>query len=470
MMNFYFRLFCYFSALICFITCLFSLSGTYLVISIIPLFYSIFVFFTKELHRIWLNRPLTAYILTILLWIRMVLLPFYGTVSGAYYSHTASLQLQKYLLNSVFLCLYDNFAIFFTLYIASTAIKKTKRSLITRGLYGQKEVYVVFCLFALSVFLLIGRHMHLFDFVIKPVGADLEREGDITEGRILIIREIVGTGISFLFLLLLNRFHKKYNKTRSNKYFYFSLVCAFLLISIIVGERRTSQLYKGFASAYLLLSLFPLKKKKTISYVGIFAFVILALMTVYKQFNAYLYETYSEAMRNASLGKGFSYYNIDSYFYGIDTIAKNLYYGEQLNVGLTQFLYDFFRNFFGINFFLRDERLLTTQMYNVVIYSGDQLTGLLLTSVGYGYLFGGYVLAPFTTVLNVIIMLFFEKCLRKSHTIEWQFVFAIVYIRFAFGVLSAIPPLINLITRLIFVNGLIILFAKMIKKWILNYK
>ncbi len=398
------------------------------------------------------------------------MLPFYGTVSGAYYSHTAAPELKQFLLNSVFLCIYDSFAIFFLLLIVSTKIKTTKRSLITNGLYGQKEVYVVFCLFALFVFVTIGRHMHLYDFIIKPVGNGLEREGDITDSRALMIREIVGSGISFLFLLIVYSLHKKYNQTLSNKYFILSLLCALLLISIISGERRTSQLYKGFASVYLLLSLYPHKSRKTTSTVGIFAFVIIALMTVYKQFNAFMYDTYSEAMQNASLDKGFSYKNIDSYFYGIDTIAKNLYYGQKMDVGFSQFFYDFFRNFFGINFFIHGGGLLTTQMYNVAIYSGDQLTGLLLTSVGYGYLFGGYVLAPFATIINVIIMLFFEKCLRNSKTIEWQYVFAIVYIRFAFGVLSATPPLINLITRILFINGSVILFARMIKNWIIKYE
>lgn len=469
-MNSYFRFFCYFSALTCFITCLLALSGIYLVIGIIPIFFALFVFFTNSLSSLWANRPLSTYILTIMLWIRMVMLPFYGTISGAYSSHTAALELQQFLLSSVFLCIYDIFAIFLLLLVVSTKIKNSSRSLVTRGLYGQKDVYIVFCLIALFVFITVGRHMHLYDFAIKPIGEDLEREGDIVDSRTLLIRSIVGTGITFLFLLLLNRFHKKYYKTLSNKYFVLSIICALLLISIISGERRTSQLYKGFASAYLLLSLYPRKSKTTLTTIGIFAFLIIALMTVYKQFNAFLYDTYSEAMQNASLDKGFSYKVIDSYFYGISTIATNLYYGQQMKLGWSQLFYDFFRNVFGINFFIHGDRLLTTQMYNMVIYPGEQLTGLLLTSVGYGYLFGGYLLAPFATVFNILMMLFFERCLRNSKTIEWQYVFAFVFIRFAFGVLSATPPLINLISRLLFMNGSIIIIAKMIKNWIAKYE
>jgi len=469
-MNSFFRFFCYFSALACSITCLFALSGIYLVIGIIPVFFSFFVFFTNTLNNVWVNRPLSVNILIIMLWIRMVMLPFYGTVSGVYSSQSSALELQQFLLSSIFLCIYDSFAIFFLLLVVSTRIKNSPRLLVTGGLYGQKEVYLVFCLIALLVFVTVGRHMHLFDFAIKPVGNGLERVGDNTDSRVLLIGSIVGTGVTFLFLLLLNRFHKRYNRTLSDKYFVLSIICALLLISIISGERRTSQLYKGFASAYLLLSLYPHKSRKTLSTIGIFAFMIIALMTVYKQFNAFMYDSYSEAMQNASLEKGLSYKVIDSYFYGISTIATNLYYGQRMNLGVSQFFYDFFRNVFGINFFIHGDRLLTTQMYNMVIYSGDQMTGLLLTSVGYGYLFGGYVLAPFATIINVLIMLFFERCLRNSKTIEWQYVFAFVFIRFAFGVLSATPPLINLISRLLLINGSIIIIAKMIKNWIIKYE
>lgn len=462
-MNSIFRYCCTFSAIICFIVSLFLLSGRFAIVGIIPLFFFLFVISTNLMNNIWLNRPLTSYIITILLWVRMVMLPFYGMISGAYSEGTAEMELQQYLLSSVLLCLYDSFAIAFVFFIASAKIKNSTRALITKGLYGQKEVYFVFCMVALVVFVLIGRHMHLFDFVIKPVGEGLEREDEFVDSRTLIVRSIVGSGVTFLFLLFINRFHKKFDLTQSNKYVNLSLLCAVLLIAIITGERRTSQVYKGFASVYLLLSLYPSNRKKTTFTISTFALVVLALMTVYKQFNAVVYDSYSEAIQNAAFDRGFSYGVIDSYFYGIDTIAKNLYYGQSMQVGFSQLVYDFFRNIFGLNFFVPGERLLTTQMYNSIIYSGNQLTGLLLTSVGYGYLFGGFVLAPFATVFNVIVMLFFERCLRNSETIEWQYVIAFVYIRFAFGVLSAPPPLINLVSRLLFIYGIIILIAKMVK-------
>ena len=473
-MNSSFRLFGCITALLCFLICLFFLTGAYIIISIIPVFYCLFLLIIDSFHSLWRNRPLSVYIITILLWVRMVLLPFYGAVagnvSGAYHSDTISIELQQFLLKAVFLCIYDSIAIVFVLFVASTKIKKSTRALNTIGLFGQKEIYILFCLMALAVFILVGREMHLYDFAIKPVEEGMGRSGDIIDSRELFVREIVGTGISFFFILLLSLFCKKYGTTHSNKYYILSVLCALVFISIISGERRTTQLYKGFTSLYLLLSLYPQKRKKITTSVGIYAILILALMTIYKQFGAFYYGSYSEAIQNAELDRGLSCSNVDAYFYGIDTIAKNLYYSQLMSIRPSQLLFDFFRNFFGINFFIHGGGLLTTQMYNAVIYYGDQLTGLLLSSVGYGYLFGGYILAPLATVINVIIVLFLERCLRSAKSFEWQFVFAMAFIRYAFGVLSAMPPLINYITRMLFINGLIILIARFAKKRIVKHE
>ena len=102
-------------------------------------------------------------------------------------------------------------------------------------------------------------------------------------------------------------------------------------------------------------------------------------------------------------------------------------------------------------------------LYNDIIYSGDQLTGFLLSSSGYGYVFFGYALAPIITAFNLVMMLFLEKSLRRSRSIEWQYVFAYVFIRFGFGALGATPPLINFSTRFFVINALLICVARMFK-------
>lgn len=463
-MNAFFKGFCIISSIVSAIVCLAALSGVYLYVSLVPISFLVFVFFESLMPSIWQRRPLSLYIITFLLWMRMVLLPFYGSVVGFFSTSGASVELGKHFISSVSLCLYDCAAIIIVLlFLSSKKVRYTPFVSASKGLCGQSEIYLIFCAFAVFVYFAFGRSIHLFDFAIKPIGSGIERDGDITDGRSLIIRQVVGSGLMFLFLLAIYWLKKKHLSTNSNKYFYLSLVCAFLFIAIITGERRTSQLYKAFASGFVLLSLYPSNRRKTITLIGVFAFVILALMTIYKQFYGFLYDSYSEAIRNASMLQGFSYELLDAYFFGLDTVAKNIHYGQMMNTSLGQFLYDFFRNVFGISFFVPGGRMLTSQVYNSIIYSGEQFTGLLLSSVGYGYLFFGYVLAPFVTVFNVIMILFLEKCMKRAEAIEWQYVYAILFIRFAFGFLGSTPPLINLTTRFLVINALIIGMARIFK-------
>ncbi len=462
-MNHFFSSLCSISSIIVAIVCMVTLSGVYAYASLLPIFFFIFLRSVVLTKNIWSCRPLTSYIITTMLWIRMVLLPLYGAVSGVYSDAGSSLELENHFVGALFLCIYDCVAVVITLFFFSTKNDQTARSYITQGLYGNKDIYLVFVVFAFVVFFTVGRSMHLFDFIIKPIGEDLERAGDLVGGRELVVRQIASFGLLFVFLLVVGWLKNKYDRTGASKYFQWSLICAVLFIAIIAGERRSSQIYKAFASGYVLLSLYPSKGKKTVSFIGIAALFVLAAMTVYKQFYGFMYSSYSEALQNASMSQGFSYNLMDAYFYGIDTISKNIHYGQLMDVGVGHLFYDFFRNLFGLSFFIPGGRLLVSQMYNSIIYSGDQLTGLLLSSVGYGYIFTGYSIAPLITVINVVMMLFFEKCLRKSKTIEWQYIWAFVFMRFGFGVLGSTPPLINLVTRFIVINAIIIGFARLFK-------
>ena len=463
-MNSIFRSFCNISSLIAMCVCMACLSDVYTYATLLPFFFFVFINIIRTAKNIWKERPLTCYTIIVMLWMRMVLLTFYGALSGSYSDHGVSVELNQHFIGAVSLSLYDCFAIALTLLVFSSMNYKTSRSYIKKGLYGQKEAYFVFVAIALVIYFTIGRNMHLFDFALKPVGEDIERAGDIVGGREMIVGQIVGSGLLFLFFLVIWWLKKQYDRTKSKKYFTWSLVIAILLIAIISGERRTSQVYKAFAAGYVLLSLYPSKGKKIVSYIGLFALFVLATMTIYKQFYGFMYSSYSEAVQNASVSEGFSYGMIDAYFYGLDTISKNIHYGDMMNVGLGQFFYDIVRNIFGLNFFVHGDGMLTTQIYNTIIYSDDeQLTGLLMSSAGYGYTFAGYMLAPLMTVFNIIVMLIFERCLRKSSSIEWQYVWAFAFMRFGFGVISAPPPLINSVSRLIIINAFIIGISRAFK-------
>ena len=236
------------------------------------------------------------------------------------------------------------------------------------------------------------------------------------------------------------------------------------MVCIIVGERRTSQLYIAFASCWLLIRLFPYQKRSIISFVGGAAVIVISIMTIYKQFHAFLYGSYIEALQNTSMSKGMSPELLDAYFYGIDTVIKNISYGKVANLGIGNLLYDFVRSTFGLHFLFKGDGLMTSQAYNMYIYSGNQTTGLLISSIGYGYIYFGFILAPIFTCINLIIMCSIEKRMRICDSIEMAYIWAFIFMRFGFGFLGAIPPLINIATQTLLIKGGIYFAARYIIK------
>lgn len=385
----------------------------------------------------------------------MVFLPAYGIVDG-FFDHETNGVLLRYFNKAVSLSVYE--FVFVTLFLVALVLNQ-KTTHVRKPLYlhGNKFVYFIFVFIALFLYFTRGRSMGLFEFGLKAIGGDLERSGDIKEGAVL-TRTIIGEGITFLFLILVSVFSRKYHSTSNSKYIVFSIILSMFVISIISGERRTSQIYKGFACIWLLIGLYPTYRKKITGYLVMTAAIVIAGMTIYKHYNAFLYNTYAEAISDAT-GVGMSTGIIDAYFYGLNTISLNLSFANTAPVSFFNLVYDFARNIFGLNFVISRDYLLTSDLYNLGLTFGESVTGYLLSSVGYGYLYFGFVLSPIFTCMNVSIMVLLERYMRTTTSIEMSYILSILFMRFGFGFLGSFPPLINLTTRIFCISGGIVLVA-----------
>ncbi len=445
------------SAVVCFTTLQYT---AFSALFILPLTYLISYFPIYRLSGTCPKYNITIHMVIVMLWFRMVLTPMYGTQSSMFIINSA--YLSEYSDLAILLCIYETFAISLTLFLICRPYNNIEPPKIS--LKGNSNVYWLLIVISVLVFIAIGRHMGLFEFGFKEIGEDIEREGDIVDTKSLIIRSIISSGYLFLFFIFVEKFRKQYNSTHKSKYINYCIILAILMVCIIVGERRTSQLYIAFASCWLLIRLFPYQKRSIISFVGGAAVIVLSIMTIYKQFHAFLYGSYIEALQNTSISKGMSPELLDAYFYGIDTIIKNISYGKVANLDIGNLLYDFVRSTFGLHFFFKSDGLLTSQAYNMYIYSGNQTTGLLISSVGYGYIYFGFILAPVFTCINLIIMCSIEKRMRICDSIEMTYIWAFIFMRFAFGFLGAIPALISNVTRILITNGGIYILARYILK------
>lgn len=390
----------------------------------------------------------------------MVFIPVYGIFDG-YYEGTVSSSLSKYCNNTVALSSYEYIIVCILFYLVVSNRKNNVYSPNSLYLSGNKTVYLIVILIALLLFITRGRHLGLFEFGLKSVGGSLERSGDIEDGNYL--KSFISVGITFCFLLITSIFVKKYRLSLASKYVTYSIILAMMMICIISGERRTSLIYKGFACTWLLVGLYPKYKKKTTRLLLMVAVIVIAGMTLYKQYNAFLYGTYAEALSHAR-NVGMSTGMLDAYFYGLNTISKNLAFADTGRVDVINLLYDLARNIFGLNFIVPKGYPLTSQLYNLSLSLGESQTGYLLSSVGYGYIFFGFYLSPIFTCFNVMIMVGLERAMRKAKSIEMSYVLAFLFMRFGFGFLGSIPPLLNLTTKMLITYGGLFLVASFLNK------
>lgn len=405
------------------------------------------------------SNSITIGIIALFLWVRMVFIPLMGSTDANYY-HVCTSDSTS-LITAISLCVYESLVVILTTYLV--AQHKSRNSHFNNPiLLGNKYIYLIFGVFALVVFLVLGRHLHIFEFAIKSIGAG-ERAEETLDATTLLIRQIVGSGLLFYFFFLIENFRRKNKQTSNTRYITFAILAAMFMVCLITGERRTSQIYTAFCTSWLLIHVFPFAKKKVLRAIITTAAFVLTTMTIYKHFNAYLYDTYAEALDQADFNQGFSATMFDAYFYGINTIIKNIDFGSIINLSPLHFIYDTARCTFGLNFIIPRDIRLTSELYNLYLYGGEQDHGYLLSSVGYGYIYFGFILAPFFSVINIVLLSFFERKMRNAPSIEMTYIWAFVFMRFGFGFLGSIPPLISLVTRYLFFNGLLYLFAKSLK-------
>lgn len=438
-------------------SCLLCQNQSYSTLFILPVtFLFCLIFLLSGIERRF--NSITIGIIGILLWVRLVLIPLLGVFD---YNYQIKCTDNSNTMNmAVLLCVYESIIVSFVTFLLS------KKRVVTtyicqRELFGNRIVYILFIVFAIVIFGAIGKDMHLFEFAIKSIGQG-ERTEEGLSANILLVRQIISSGLLFLFFYIVDNFRRKYLKYRNLKYVIYSLFCAVLMVCIIVGERRTSQIYIAFSSCWLLIHLFPKFKSKILGTIVSAAIIVLVMMTVYKHFNAFLYDSYVEAVKHGDMESGFSASMFDAYFYGIGTIKKNIDFGNYVNLSILGCLYDLARCTFGLNFIVPRNMGLTSELYNLYLYGGEQTHGYLLSSVGYGYIYFGPILAPIFSCINVLALSFFEKKMKTARSIEMTYIWAFVFMRLGFGFLGSLPSLVSLITRYLFFNWSLYFVAKKI--------
>lgn len=426
----------------------------YYLIGILPFVFILFIGLISKFS--FNNTPITLYSFVLLEWIRFVVMPFFILLEnnkGLDYMRPELFTIS----NSILFMVYEMIFVIIFLYFIITYIN-SKYKVINYApvnLGGSKIIYVLFLIIALLCFLFYPQSSELINFIYIKSSATGERVGDITNSFDLLIRQVFIIALSIIFFFSLNVRNR----------FYLSLFVGVLLVSIIIGERRSAQIYSAFSVIILLISVYKNKTKTIIISILIPAFLIILIMSVYKFFNVFLYDDYASAINESSSLKLSQL--LEMYFFGPQNLAKSFDFSYIEQTSFLHLIYDFFRSVFGLSQIIKNELTLTSALFNQYVYGELTVkTGQVLSASGYGAVFFGIGLAPIFVIINLILSLFSEILMKITRTLEFRYVFSILTIRFATNLFGPTPALISYATMTLFTMGSVYLVSIALRKYI----
>ncbi|MDT2830948.1 hypothetical protein P7H62_04415 [Vagococcus carniphilus] len=427
---------------------------------------TIFLFTNIILKR----KSFTSYLFIFLSGIRFVVQPFVSVITGQFeslsmYSSTRqsneiAIALMCYELVTIsllitYLVFKDNF------FTADNLLKKLNKE---KKLEGNGFFYFIYIVFSFTIFLIFGRNSGIFSFIFLKVDELGVRVGDLTDFRSVATKQIVLAGLIFSFLLVVSFSAKKFKETNRKRYLLYSLIMAMINVSVIVGERRSIQVYTCISTLYLLYICFSKKSKLLMWIVGIGSVTILVMMSLYKFLNIFIIGSYSEALKNNTVDQNQWSMILSAYFGGVELLGTAIDMKAIGTYPLSNIFYDFLRSIFGISFFFKDKGTLTTEIFNTFVYGYKREAGQLIPSVGYGYLYMGFFLSPIFTGLNVLITYNLERILFKLKSLEMSYIVSFIFLRFGTSLYQVTPPLVSMATQYLCTVGLVFFISKFFGK------
>lgn len=450
------------------ISCFFSLFLTILKYENLANGYSLVVFFplifgltVLGFSRYLLNSDylVTTFMYLIIQGIRFILLPvglaFSGSMGQTSYIHVSPESLK---LACILMILEFIISTFFLVIIGSKKIRLKRTG--KPNLTGNFVVYIPFLILSGLIYILFGMKQKLLSFLVIQTNTD-GRLGDITGTSTVFIRQILIVALTTFFILVLIHNARKYKNSLRERYINFAILAAVLMVCIIVGERRTTQIYTAFCCIYCLIQMFPEKRKKIVKIIGGAVGIVLIFMSIYKFSYAFMYSSYLEALSNSRFSIGGVTRMLQSYFSGPQNVAVALEFSNHGNYGLFNFIYDMLRSTVPFNFLVKDNGLLLSNSFNSYIYSGQFLSGHLLSSSGYGYICFGYFFF-LVMIFNLSLSLYCERKMKQSYAIEFIYLWGYLLMRFAYGINLSTSSLMNSSSIMLITGGLLFLVARTI--------
>lgn len=432
------------------------------ILFLLPMFYIFcYIFFILPL----INEKkflITIITISIISWVRFVLTPFI-IVYSKNYEGFIYLQTSPNSINlAIALMCYELFITNIFLYMF-IKIQKEKINTLLPVIRGSKKVYFLFLVLTTLVLIFVGIPNNILQFFIIEVDGT-ERVGDIKDTSMVLIQQILISGLILAFAWSVEILRNKYNLNKKVLYVNIAILLATFNVSVIIGERRSYLIYSAIASIILLIRAFPFYKRKILFTVSTVSIVVIGLMSVYKFFYAFHYDSYIEAFANSELDIGNWAATLQAYFLGPENVALAIEMSENESLSILNVFYDIGRSVFGLSFIFKSFGATTVEIFNTYNYGYSRTNGQILSTIGYGYSYVGFLLAPMFVIFNVWISIKLEYLLKNTNSLIMIYLWSYLLMRFTIGIYTNPAPLISLSTIMLGTIGLLYVVSIIVQK------
>ena len=437
-----------------------TMADGYRLMLLFPIIYTIGLFVSAP-YLLKTNYKVSVIMYFLIQGLRFVVSPpfvaFAGNNCGSSYIHMTVEALREACLIMIFEYIICTFFL-----IAWTSKKIPNKRLNTPSLTTNWLIYIPYLFLAFLAYFYFGRKGKIISFITLSAGTNT-REGDLTDTALVFGRQIVLIAIVILFLAALSFCKKKYDITHKNIYVYLAIVAAIVNVCVIVGERRTTQIYTAFCCTYCLCLAFPQKRKEIVRYVVGAAIIVITLMSIYKVSYAFLYSSYIDALAASNFSIKDVAQSLQAYFNGPQNVAVAVTLSKIEHFGPLNFIYDIARSTVPINFLVKNSGTLVSFSFNNFIYGGSNMSGHLLSSVGAGYLYFGIIFCFLIMLFNIRLAMLCERFMKKTASYEMIYIWGYLLMRFSYGYSLNLAGLLNSCSIMLITGGLLFGFARLVR-------
>lgn len=335
------------------------------------------------------------------------------------------------------------------------------------NIIGSAFFYILIVLASFILLIIFPSARETISFLVIKTDSTGRLNEDVESIGVL-IRTLFQFSLFILFILSSYYFYLKYLKSPKFIYTFIPLVLGIINISIIIGERRSYQVYT-LLSILAIVSILYKKHSSQINSILFFVGVTVFIgVTLYKELYIFNFTSYSQALAASDIKHTHLTDTLQSYFYGPHNVSGFIEYSKMFGISMQDYFLDIFRSTFGISFIVPDNYLLTSQRFNLYLYDNKQMTGHLISSSSYGYGIFGY-LFPIVIIVNISLAALVEFLIKRTQSLEIYFVLFYVLMRMVFNLFSNTAQMINHASMVLLIYGIIILasyYSKRLSKTI----